>query len=139
MKKILFGIIAAATVFCVQAQDNVQVGCVIKLDLTPKGQTNLVEKSVALLSSCGYMDKNLPQKLEDVKKQSHLDFVFASPRTINVPTMQITVKVKEMVISLPLIIGGIWLCTDEGDIYFSKYNYTEVQAVNDLLKEAQRL
>jgi hypothetical protein len=139
MKKILSGLITATVVFCVQAQDNVQVSSVVKLDLTPKGQANLVEKSVGLLSSCAYLDKHLPQTLDEVKKQSHLDFIFASPHTVNVPIMKTTVKVKEMVISLPLIVGGIWVRTDEGEIYFTKYQHANVQEVNELLKEAQRL
>ncbi len=139
MKTILLAIFATITVFCVQAQEKVRVDCVIKLDLTPKGQTNLIERSVGLLSSCAYMDKHLPEKLEDIRKKSHLDFIFSSPRTVNVPIMKTTVKVKEMVISLPLIVGGIWVRTDEGDIYFTKYQHSNVQEVNELLKEAQRL
>jgi len=139
MREILFALVVAAVTYSVQAQDNVQVGCVIKLNLTPKSNTDLIEKSVSLLSSCAYMDKHLSQKLEDIKKQSHLDFTFTSPRTVEVPIMKTTVKVKEMVISLPLIIGGIWVRTDEGDIYFSKFEYSKVQDLNDLLKEAQRL
>jgi len=99
----------------------------------------LVEKSVALLSSCAYMDKHLPQKIEDVKKQSHLDFKFNSPRIVDVPIMKTTVKIKEMVISLPLIIGGIWVRTDDGDIYFSKFQFSNVQDVNKILTDSQRL
>ena len=53
--------------------------------------------------------------------------------------MKTTVKVKEMVILLPLIVGGIWVRTDEGEIYFTKYQYSNVQEVNEFLKEAQRL
>jgi hypothetical protein len=139
MEKILLVVVIVASLFSVQAEDNVQVDYAIKLGLTPRSQSNLVEKSVALLSSCAYMDKHLPQKIEDVKKQSHLDFKFNSPRIVDVPIMKTTVKIKEMVISLPLIIGGIWVRTDDGDIYFSKFQFSNVQDVNKILTDSQRL
>jgi hypothetical protein len=52
--------------------------------------------------------------------------------------MKTTVKVREMVIKMPLITGGIWVRTDDGIIYFSKYNYTVLQELEKLLLEAQQ-
>jgi hypothetical protein len=138
MKIILFTIITAFTLTCVQAQDTVQVSCDIKVKFSPTDHTNVVEKSVSLLSSCAFMDTHLPQEIADVQKQSHLDFVFATPRTVEVPIMKTTVKVREMVIKMPLITGGIWVRTDDGIIYFSKYNYTVLQELEKLLLEAQQ-
>ncbi len=145
MKTILFSVITAFTFTCVQAQDSVQVSCVIKPKFTLEERTNLVEKSVELLSSCSYMEQTPkwgshgePQSMEDIQKQSHLDFIFTTPRTVEVPTMKTTVKVREMVIKMPLITGGIWVRTDDGIIYFSKYNYKLLQGLEKLLLETQQ-
>jgi hypothetical protein len=145
MKTILFIIITAFISVCVRAQDDVQVSCVIKPRFAPEARTKLVEKSVALLSSCAYADlkpkwgaPGEPQSITDIEKQSHLDFVFATPRTVEVPIIRITVKVNEMVIQMPLITGGIWVRTDDGIIYLSKYKYPILQEIDDLLLEAQK-
>jgi hypothetical protein len=148
MKNILFSIIIALIMGCAAARDSEQVSCVVNgkpVQFTPEARTNLVEQSVGLLASCGYMDAKPkwgaptePQSIADARKQSHLDFTFASPRTVEVPVLKTTVRVKEMVISLPLAVGGIWVRTDAGVSYFAMYEYTKSQSIDKLLKEAQK-
>jgi hypothetical protein len=134
---------------CVPAQDREQVSCVIKgkpVQFTPEARTNLVEQSVGLLASCTYMNAkpnwgaggSEPESISDAQKQSHLDLTFASPRTVEVPVLKTKVRVKGMVITLPLAVGGIWVRTDDGVSYFAMYAYTNSQATDKLLKEAQQ-
>lgn len=147
LKKILFTIITAFIMGCVPPPDHEQVGCIIKgkpVLLTPEARTNLVEQSVGLLASCAYMDAKPkwgaptePKSITDAQKESHLYFTFASPRTVEVPVLKTKVRVREMVISLPLAVGGIWARTDEGVSYFAMFEYTNTLAINKLLKEAQ--
>jgi len=145
MKAVLFVIVTVFTAVCVQAQDDVQVSCVIKPTLYPVVRTNLIEKSVALLASCEYADLKPkwgapaePKSMAEIEKKSHLRFVFATPRSVEIPVMKMTLKVKEMVIKMPLITGGIWVRTDDGVIYLSKFSHTVVQDLDKLLLEAQQ-
>ena len=113
---------------------------------TPEARTNLVEQSFGLLASCIYMNEkpnwgaggSEPQSIADAQKQSHLDFTFASPRTVEIPVLKTKVSVREMVISLPVVVGGIWVRTFDGVIYFAMFDYNNTQAIDKLLKEAQK-
>src|ERR1039458_1580703 len=87
-----------------------QVSAVIngkQMELVPEVRARLVEKSVALLSSCVFSDLHPQENLAGALKQSHLRFTFSPPRKVEVPVEKITVGVSEMVITLPLSSGGI--------------------------------
>jgi len=50
----------------------------------------------------------------------------------------VPVQVREMVISLPLVVGGIWVRTDDGVLYFAKFSHSTVEELRTLLKKAQQ-
>ena len=116
-----------------------QVSAVIngkQMELVPEVRARLVEKSVALLSSCVFSDLHPQENLAGALKQSHLRFTFSPPRKVEVPVEKITVGVSEMVITLPLSSGGIWVRADKGLMYFAKFKHSIVEELQKLLKEA---
>jgi hypothetical protein len=131
------------------AEDTTKVTAVVTnrpLEFSPELRTQVVEKSVALLSSCGYMNAKPkwgaaptePKSIEDAQKDSHLRLVFSTPRKVKVPGEKITVHVREMVISLPLVIAGIWVRTDEGVVYFAMFGHEPYEELRALLKKAMQ-
>jgi hypothetical protein len=108
-----------------------------KMEFAPEVRAKLVEEAVELLSSCIHKDLEPGRRLKDAMKESHLSVKFPSPRRVEVPVEEITVEVQEMVITLPLNSGGIWVRSDKGVIYFAKFKHTIVQELEKLLKESK--
>ena len=94
--------------------------------------------SINLLSGCAYKDLQPKREMADIQKQDHLRLTFARPRPIAVPIEAVTVEVKDMVISLPLSSGGIWVLTDSGVTYFAKFKPAAAEELNLLLSQALR-
>src|SRR5262249_33456839 len=116
------------------------------VQFTPEARTNLIEQAVGLLASCTYMNArpnwgaggSEPPGIADAQRQSHLDFTFARQRMVEVPVLQTKVRVKGMVISLPLSVGGIWVRTDLGISYFAMFDGPAYTGLQKLLDEAQK-
>jgi len=146
MKSTAILVFTALAIGSVMAEDTTKVTAVVTnrpLEFSPELRAQIVQKSVDLLSSCMYMESKPkwgapanPKSIEDVQKDSHLRLVFSTPRKVEVPIEKVTVQVREMVISLPLIIGGIWVRTDDGVMYFSKFSHASGEELRTLLKKA---
>ena len=141
MKPLLVVYLVALALASSPANETPQVSGVIdgkKVEFAPEVGTLVADKSVALLASCAFKDFHTTQGLADVVKQSHLRVTFASARKVEVPIEEITVAVKEMVITLPLSSGRILVRTDKGVFfYFAKFKNTIVEDLQKLLKEAK--
>jgi hypothetical protein len=141
---LLFTMFAMSNVMAIETTN---ISAVIKgksLNFSPELRAEAVQKSVDLLSSCAYMDSHPkwdtpanPKSMADAQKDSHMRLVFSSPRKVEVPIEKITVQVREMVISLPLNTAGIWVRTDDGVLYFAKFNHATVEELRTLLEKAQ--
>lgn len=149
MKMIAIILFTVLTTVFVAAADTTNVTAIVKgkrLDFSSDRRAEVVQKSVDLLASCAYMDAKPkwgaattePQSISDAQKQSHLHLVFANPARVDVPIEKVTLKVREMVISLPLATAGIWVRTDDGVMYFAKFNHTVSENLQKLLDEAQK-
>jgi hypothetical protein len=147
MKNTAFSLILVLFVSACSHKTESSVTAAIKgkaVEFSPEVRAHVVQKSVDLLSSCIYTDAKPkwgtpgePESMADAQKESHLRLVFSTPRKVEVPVEKVTVQVREMVITLPLMTGGIWVRTENGIIYFAKYDYTIEQELQKLLKEAQ--
>ena len=111
---------------------------------SPEARAQVVQRSVDLLSSCGYTEPNpkwgapgQPQSMANAEKESHLRLVFSNPHKVEVPDEKTTVQVREMVISLPLTTGGIWVRSVDGVAYFAMFSHSTAEALQALLKKAQ--
>ena len=148
MKKTIIVLLAALTASAAIADDTTKVTAVVTnkpLEFSAELRAQVVEKSVALLASCQYMDSKPkwgapaePKSIEDVQKDSHIRLVFSRPRKVEVPVEKVTVQVREMVISLPLVVAGIWVRTDEGVVYFAKFGHEPYEDLRALLKKAMQ-
>src|SRR5450759_840566 len=134
MKNTAFSLILVLFVSACSHKTESSVTAAIKgkaVEFSPEVRAQVVQKSVDLLSSCIYTDAKPkwgtpgePESMADAQKESHLRLVFSSPSKVEVPVEKVTVQVREMVITLPLMTGGIWVRTENGIIYFAKYDYT---------------
>jgi hypothetical protein len=145
MRKLFTLFYLAATVVIVRAEDKAQVSGVIEgklLRFAPEVQRKLAENSIKLLASCSYSslhDGNTNKvHFEDAEKRSHLTIIFSKPHMVEVQLEKINVKVKEMVITLPLTSGGIWVRSDGRTSYFAMFTPDTYFKLEALLKEAQR-
>ena len=128
------------------AAETTNVTAIIKgrrVELSSDDRAQLVQKSFELLASCGYMEANPrwgttaePQSIADAQKQSHLRLVFSSAHKVEIPTEKVTVKAREIVISLPLTAAGIWVRTDDAVQYFAKFDHTASEALQKQLDKA---
>ena len=147
MKTIAILLFTAFAMSSVLAEDTKNVTAVIKgksVEFSPEVRAQVVQKSVDLLSSCIHMDPKpiwgapgQPQTIADAQKESHLRLVYSSARIVEVPVEKVTVQVREMVITLPLNTGGIWVRTEDRVIYFAKFSHTTVEELQALLKGAE--
>jgi hypothetical protein len=146
-KKIAILLFSAFAMSSVMAEDTTNVTAVIKgksVEFSPEVRAQVVQKSVDLLSSCIHMNSKpkwgtgtQPQSIADAQKESHLRLVFSSARKVQVPAEKVTIQVREMVITLPLNTGGIWVRTENRVIYFAKFSHTTVEELQALLKGAE--
>ena len=128
-----------------RATDAVQVSGVIdgrKLKLTRELQKRLIEESVRLLASCSNTVVQPHRRLEDVKSKSQLHFAFTEPRSFDLGVEKrperMGVRVKEMVITLPLASGGAWIDSTKFRWFCSKYDAKAAQDIEEILKAAQK-
>ncbi len=76
--------------------------------------------------------------MADAQKGSHLDMKFSTPVEVEVPAKKVRIQVHEMLISLPLLTGGIWVRTDDRVMYFAMFDRTASEAVQKMLDKAQK-
>jgi hypothetical protein len=149
MKKIAIMFLAVFAAALAMAADTTNVTAIIKgkpVNFSPDVRTQVVQKSVALLASCAYVNAKPkwgaaatePRSMADAQKQSHLHLVFSSPHNVEVPIEKVTLRVYEMVISLPLVTAGIWVRTDDGVMYFAMFDHIASEDLQKLLVKAQR-
>jgi len=146
MKKVIILFLVVLAVSIAMAKGTTNVTAVVKgkpLEFSPAVRDQVIQKSVALLSSCAYVDPRpdwgapgQPQSIADAQKNSHLRFVFSNPCQVEVPIEKLTVQVREMVVSLPLVTAWIWVRTDEGVRYFAKFSHAVVEGLQPLLQKA---
>jgi hypothetical protein len=96
------------------------------LQLSDAIQHKLSDQSIALLQTCGYSDLNPTNNWADVQKGPHLHLAF--PEALNLqlraghaPDGKVNVELTEMVITLPLVRGGIWVRSHQDTLYFAKF------------------
>ena len=128
-----------------RAADPVQVTGVIdgkQLQLTSELQKRLVEESVRLLASCSNTVIQPKSTLENAKRKSHVHFTFIEPRSFDLGVEKrperTGVRVKEMVITLPLASGGAWIDSTKFRWFCSKYDAKAAQDIEEILKAAQK-
>ena len=114
------------------------------LEFNLDARTQVAQKSVGLLASCGYVNPkpkwgvDPTKSMADAQRESHLRLVFSTPVKVEVPIEKVTVQVHEMVISLPLATAGIWVRTDDGVMYFAMFSHTAYEGLHKLLEQAQK-
>lgn len=144
----LFAIICLLTTAAfARANDAAQVSGVIngkQLKLSPEVRQKLAGDSIALLASCGYWSDldctTKHQRFADAKKGSYLLFAFAKPPTVGVSVskgIEIRVEVDEMVITLPMSSGVVWVRTGQRTSYFAFFQPAATFKLEAALKEAQ--
>jgi hypothetical protein len=79
-----------------------------------------------------------PQSIADALKQSHLHLVFSSAHKVEIPTEKVALQVREIVISLPLTVAGIWVRTDDGVQYFAMFDHTACEELQKQLDKAEK-
>ena len=136
----------AAFVAFARADDTAQVSGVIdgkQLQISPEVRQNLITESISLLASCSYSSlhdssTNKPH-FKDAVKQSHLTITFSKPQIVEVPLEKMKVEVKEMVITLPLSSGAVWVRSDTDTSYFAMFTPDRFYKLEATLKEVQKL
>lgn len=105
----------------------------VKFNSQVRAQT--IQQSVDLLASCTYVDAAAtPVSIVEAQKQSHLHLVFSTPVKVEVPTVKVTLQLREMVITFPLVTAGIWVRTDDGVFYLAKFDHAAGKALQQLEK-----
>jgi hypothetical protein len=135
-----------ATVASARAEDTAQVSGVIDgkhLQFSPEVRQKVVTDSVSLLASCCYSSLHDSSTntlhFEDAMKQSHLRIIFPKPQIVEVQLDEkMKVKVKELVITLPLASAAIWVRSDDSTSYFAKFTPETLFKLQASLKEAQK-
>jgi hypothetical protein len=152
MRKLFMIICLVATATIASADDAVHINGIIdgkQLELKPEMKERLADDSLGLLSSCMYWSAlwysnpscyTNSSCFAEVQKGSHLHFVFAKPRTIDVKLADIDVRVEvyEMVITLPLASGQVWVKTKSTTSYFAKFTPHSRGVLEDTIEEAQK-
>jgi hypothetical protein len=138
MKKLAIIFLAVLTTSYAVAADTTNLtatigGKRVKFNSEVRAQT--IQKSVDLLASCTYVDASAePGSIVEAQKQSHLHLVFSTPVKVEVPIVKVTLRVREMVITFPLETAGIWVRTDDGVFYLSKFDHAAGKALQQLDK-----
>jgi len=145
MRKLFTLFYLAAFVTIARADDTAQVSGVIdgkQLQISPEVRQKLITESVSLLASCSYssLHDSSTNKLhfEDAAKQSHLTITFSKPQIVEVQLEKMKVEVKEMVITLPLSSGDIWVRSDASASYFAMFTPETFYKLEATLKEVQK-
>lgn len=130
------------------AADTTNLTAIIKgkrVEFTDRQRAAAVQRSIELLASCAYLNAkpkwgtggSEPVSITEAQKQSHLQLSFASPTPVAVPIEKVTLQVREMVISLPLVTGGIWVRTNDEVLYLAKFDHLACGNLQKILDEAQ--
>jgi hypothetical protein len=129
-----------------RADDRVLVSARIdgkQLQLAPEVSQELAADSISLLASCRYWslhDGNANQPyFQAADKRSCLVIAFATTKTVAVPTEKAKVEVKQLMITLPLSSGRIWVLSARGASYLAKFSPDIARQTQDVLNEAQKL
>jgi hypothetical protein len=148
MKTIAFILLTLSTGVFGMAPDTTKITATINgkpVEFRSNTRAKLVQRSVALLASCAYMDTTpkwgapaQPQTMADAQKHSHLRLVFATPMKVEVPIEKVSLQAREMVITLPVAAAGIWVRTSDGITYLAKFNCTIAGDLQELLDRAQK-
>src|SRR5262245_23849358 len=84
-----------------------------KLEVAADVQTNLIVGATRLLASCSNVVVPPKNTLNNARRHSHLELVFTTPRKFDLGFEKragtVGVDVKDMVITLPVCSGGIWI------------------------------
>ena len=145
IKICIASLLSCAFVTFARADDTAQVSGVIngkQLQFSPEVRQKLIMESVSLLASSSYssLHDSSTNKLhfEDAAKQSHLTIIFSKPQTIEVQLEKMKVEVKEMVITLPLSSGDIWVRSGASTSYFAMFTPDASYKLEATLKEVQK-
>lgn len=125
MTKTTILFLTVLTAFRVAAADMTTFSATIdgrNLEFSAQLRPKVVEKSFALLASCACKiakpncgaGPTQPKSMAVAEKQSHLRLAFSTPVKIAVPIEKVTLSAREMVITLPLNTGGIWVRMGDG-------------------------
>lgn len=133
-------------VTCARAQDKAHVSAIIdgkKLQFAPEIEQKLATDFIILLENCrdaSVNDGNTNQpRFQDAEKHSHLTIIFAKRQSVEVPNVEAKVEVDEMVVTLPLSSGVIWVHSDQDTSHFAKWSsYDTYQEIQRILKDAQK-
>jgi hypothetical protein len=141
--KRLFALLWFASVLAATGAESTKVTYVVDrktVSVPENSQNKIVEASVGLLASCRYSDTKAQTKddFAEARKLTHIQIVFNEPRTVDVKSERLTVQVKEMIITLPLATGGIWIPFGERILYFSKYQPQRAGELDKVLQEIPR-
>ena len=148
MKTIAIILLTVLATGLATAADTTNVTAILKgkhVEFSPDVRAQIVLKSLDLLASCGYMDAKPkwgaptePKSMGDAQKQSHLHLVFSRAHQVEIPTEKAKLQVREMVISLPLTVGGIWVRTDDGVQYFAMFDHAVCEDLQKQLDKAEK-
>jgi hypothetical protein len=146
MKKMAIIFLMVLTTICAMPADTTNFTATInakRVEFNSDLRAQMIQKSVDLLASCACMDAKpkwgAPAEqvsIAEAQKHSHLHLVFSRPVKVEVPTEKVTLQVREMVISFPLVTAGIWVRTDEGVLYFAMFDHTACEALQQQLDKA---
>ena len=140
---------AALTIAFATAAETTNITAIINakhLKFTSDDSAQVSQKALELLASCTYLNANPkwgaggsePLSIVDAQKQSHLHLSFSSPVKVEVPIVKATLRVREMVISLPLVTGAIWVRSEDKVLFLAKFDHKAHENLQHLLEEAQK-
>ena len=118
------------------------------LRLSGAMQHALAEESIRVLGSCTYANLHptgdYASTVAHAQDGSYLRIEFSEPRLVElrvrkkeVPSGKVTLKFREMVITLPLSSGAFLVQTGKETFYFAKFNCAVSQELEKTLKAAQ--
>ena len=145
MRKLFTIFYLAAFVTFARADDTAQVSGVIngkQLQFSSEAKQKVITDSISLLASCSYSSlhdssTNKPH-FKDAVKQSHLTITFSKPQIVEVPLEKMKVEVKEMVITLPLSSGAVWVRSSSDTSYFAMFTPETFYKLEATLNEVQK-
>jgi hypothetical protein len=103
---------------------------------SPAARDRLVAAALRLLGSCSYSQGGYGE--EDWKKAQEGDHVrvhFPQPPTVTADRR--TLKVPDLVVTLPLASGGIWIRSGGQVLYFAKYNHDLSERLRKCIEEGK--
>jgi hypothetical protein len=107
-----------------------------RLGFTPAAADRLAAAALRLLGSCtAALDDYTVEDWEKAKEGDHVRVRFPQPPTVTAERH--TLKVPELVISLPLSSGRIWVRSDGRVLYFAKYNHELSERLSKCIGEGK--